>query len=166
MTFEIERLPHTTSRNARSRAASSVVLFALGLMLTLPVQASAHEGFRTVEADQQAVRVEQSTSMPIGAPISDGIFREQLKAVPTQEQATSRAPAGSSAAAGCEAILAGPRRAQALSSGDCTELGGEELLLDGPVTVTPEPTTLAMLILPASLILLSLMNFRRTRQRA
>lgn len=163
MTPKIDCSRQVAQGNARNRAAASIALFGLGLMLSLPVEVSAQE---VVDIDQRPTGWEQPHSTAIGASISDGIFRDQLTAEQGPDRGMSGSREGSIAAVGCAAILAGPRRDQALSSGDCADLGGGELLLDSPVTVTLEPTTLAMLILPASLILLSLVNFRRTRQRA
>jgi hypothetical protein len=107
--------------------------------------------------------------------IADAVFWVHLEAAQEAAEAgaqptTPAAMAVNPMEAVCAAVLAGPRRAQALRSGDCdsfldagSDTAGEvdDGLTSGLVTITPEPATVALLAIPMGLMMIGLLR-RRT----
>lgn len=87
--------------------------------------------------------------------VPDDVFRAQLEA---ELLVTPDATLGALQLRDCPAILAGPNRARALAGGDCTE----DSLDAGLVTITPEPGTMALIAIPAVLMMLGVGRRRRT----
>ncbi len=152
----------------------------LGLLVVTPAfaagQARGEEGRRPAPIQDVEFILRPAGVLGIVPTLADAVFWVQLEAAQEADDASAEATAPAAAAvnpleAVCAAILAGPRRDQALRSGDCAEVldagsaaiaAGEtdDGLGSGLVTITPEPATLALLAIPMGLVMVGLLRRR------
>lgn len=151
----------------------------LGVLIGTPTlaagQAPRAEDQRPSEIEEVEFIVRPAGVLGIVPTLADAVFWVQLEAAQNAGDADAQTTTPAAVAvnpmeAVCAAVLAGPRRDQALRSGDCDAFldagsdTAEEVddgLASGLVTITPEPATLALLAIPMGLVMIGLLR-RRT----
>jgi hypothetical protein len=159
-----------------SRSSCTLLLAVLvGAPTLAAAQAARDEGQpRPSEIEEVEFIVRPAGVLGIVPTLADAVFWVQLEAAQAAadvgtEVTTPAAVAVNPMEAVCAAVLAGPRRAQALQSGDCDEFVDagsgaigevDDGLGSGLVTITPEPATLALLAIPMGLVMIGLLRRR------